>query len=89
MKAVHVETDLEMSEKAKTLSEMDFSVRPGEFQALMGENGAWKSTLSKVQAGIYPLDEVRIALDGAPFVPRFSIIRLLSGRWRASYRERV
>jgi ABC-type transport system involved in cytochrome bd biosynthesis fused ATPase/permease subunit len=38
----------------------------GEAHALLGENGAGKSTVVKLLAGVYPLDEGELLIDGAP-----------------------
>ncbi|GAN54876.1 multiple monosaccharide ABC transporter ATP-binding protein [Tanticharoenia sakaeratensis] len=38
----------------KALSDVTFSVKPGEIHAICGENGAGKSTLMKVLSGVYP-----------------------------------
>jgi D-xylose transport system ATP-binding protein len=43
---------------------IDFSVRPGEVVALVGDNGAGKSTMVKCIAGIYPIDSGTIRFDG-------------------------
>ncbi|MBE6014295.1 MAG: sugar ABC transporter ATP-binding protein [Lachnospiraceae bacterium] len=48
----------------KALSDVNFSLNPGEIHALMGENGAGKSTLIKVLTGVYSKDEGEIILDG-------------------------
>lgn len=52
----------------QALSNVDFSVRPGEVNALVGDNGAGKSTLIKGIAGIYPFDVGEIYFDGKPVV---------------------
>ena len=46
------------------LHDVNFSVRPGEVVALVGDNGAGKSTMVKCIAGIYPIDSGKIRFDG-------------------------
>lgn len=48
------------------LDHVDFFIRRGEVQVLMGENGAGKSTLIKILTGIYKQDEGTIRFDGQP-----------------------
>jgi ABC-type sugar transport system ATPase subunit len=45
------------------LNRLDFSVRRGEVHALIGENGAGKSTAIKLMTGVYSPDEGRIRVD--------------------------
>jgi len=51
------------------LSEASFSARAGEVHALLGENGAGKSTFIQILAGALHPDEGRIALSGAEYRP--------------------
>src|SRR5215217_7192647 len=46
------------------ISDGHFELRPGEVHALLGENGAGKSTMMKVLAGIYNKDAGRIVYKG-------------------------
>lgn len=48
---------------------LDFELAPGEIHALVGGNGAGKSTFSKIIAGLESRDGGEVLLDGAPFLP--------------------
>ena len=48
----------------RALDGVNLSVRKGTVHALMGENGAGKSTMMKCLFGIYKMDEGEILLDG-------------------------
>ena len=48
----------------KALSGVDFTLRKGEIHALIGENGACKSTLIKVLTGVYDFETGEIRVDG-------------------------
>jgi len=47
---------------------VSFPIRRGEVLALLGENGAGKSTIMKVLYGLYNADEGQILVDGEPKV---------------------
>ena len=49
----------------KALNNVQFDLRPGEIHALMGENGAGKSTFIKVIMGVHQAEEGEMYLDGA------------------------
>jgi ribose transport system ATP-binding protein len=49
---------------------IDFQIRPGEVHALLGENGAGKSTFCKVLSGIYQPTSGQIFFDGHPVTVR-------------------
>lgn len=48
----------------KALNNVQFQLRPGEVHALMGENGAGKSTFIKVITGVHKAEEGEMFLDG-------------------------
>lgn len=48
----------------KALDNVQFQLKRGEIHALMGENGAGKSTFIKIITGVHPQDEGEIYLDG-------------------------
>jgi len=47
------------------LEDVSIDLYPGEVHALVGENGAGKSTMVKIFAGVYPPDSGRLLIDGA------------------------
>ena len=52
------------------LSGASLEVTPGEVHALVGQNGAGKSTMIKILTGYVRRDEGEIVFDGAPFESR-------------------
>ena len=48
----------------KALSEVSLSLHPGQVTALVGENGAGKSTVVKILTGIYQPNAGHILVDG-------------------------
>jgi len=48
----------------QALDDVSFDLLPGEVEALVGENGAGKSTIVKILAGVHQPDSGTIALDG-------------------------
>ncbi|MHC5654991.1 sugar ABC transporter ATP-binding protein [Stappia sp. ICDLI1TA098] len=45
---------------------VDIGLRKGEIHAILGENGAGKSTVTKVMAGVHKLTSGQLLLDGKP-----------------------
>ncbi len=50
----------------RALDKVQFDLKPGEIHALMGENGAGKSTFIKVIMGVHQAEEGEMILDGKP-----------------------
>ena len=48
----------------RALQELSLHLDPGDFVTVIGGNGAGKSTLLNAIAGVWPVDEGRIVLDG-------------------------
>ena len=61
------------------LDNVSLFLRRGEVHALMGENGAGKSTIMKILAGIYQPDGGEILLDGQPYHAKAPIDALTKG----------
>ena len=64
------------------LSELSLTLNPGDFVTIIGGNGAGKSTMLNVVAGVYPTDEGEIFIDGVD-------VTLLPEHKRARYIGRV
>jgi ABC-type sugar transport system ATPase subunit len=50
----------------RVLDRVQLKVRPGEVHALMGENGAGKSTMMNILMGVHSADDGKIVLNGEP-----------------------
>ena len=50
--------------ETKALSGIDFSVKKGEFLAIVGPSGCGKSTLLNLIAGLLPFSEGRVTIEG-------------------------
>jgi ribose transport system ATP-binding protein len=61
------------------LRAVNLSIERGEVHILLGENGAGKSSLIKLLAGIYQPDEGEILLDGRPYLPRMPVDAFRAG----------
>lgn len=53
--------------KNKVLTGVDFELLPGEVHALMGENGAGKSTMMNVLTGLHKRDQGTIIINGEEY----------------------
>ena len=58
---------------------VDMTIEEGEIVALLGTNGAGKSTVLRVIAGLLPGGRGRIAFDGTDLVPRSAVERVKAG----------
>lgn len=54
----------------QALDRIDLDVRPGEVVALLGENGAGKSTIGNIIAGTFPSDTGHMTWQGRPYDPK-------------------
>jgi ribose transport system ATP-binding protein len=53
----------------RALEDVSFELRRGEVHALLGENGAGKSTMMKVLSGAVAPDSGRMSIEGRPYAP--------------------
>jgi ribose transport system ATP-binding protein len=61
------------------LRDVSLSLRRGEVHALLGENGAGKSTVVKILSGIVMPDSGRVEIEGAPFEPHSLMVARAAG----------
>ncbi len=48
----------------KALIDVSLHIKPGEFVTVIGGNGAGKSTILNAIAGLWPVDDGAVILDG-------------------------
>jgi ribose transport system ATP-binding protein len=53
----------------RALDDVTFELRRGEVHALLGENGAGKSTMMKILSGAVAPDAGRMFIEGQPYAP--------------------
>jgi len=61
---------LNKSYSVPVLTDFNFELRHGEVHALVGSNGAGKSTFARILCGLTPPNGGEIRLDGRPYAPR-------------------
>lgn len=69
----------EVGKKKMILQEVNMTVNPGEFVALVGGSGAGKSTLMKAMNGYEPANHGKILLDGEPLYEKLDLYRTQMG----------
>jgi ATP-binding cassette subfamily C protein len=52
-------------ERAPTLRNLSFELKPGQALGVIGQSGSGKSTLARVLTGVWPIQAGRVRLDGA------------------------
>lgn len=65
--------------KIHILNQVNLTVKPGEFVALVGGSGAGKSTLMKALSGFFPADQGQVLLNGDNLYANFAAYRSLLG----------
>ncbi len=63
----------------RALDQVDFELRSGEVHALLGENGAGKSTMVKVLSGAIEPDSGVMSIEGTPYAPAGPLDGRLAG----------
>jgi ribose transport system ATP-binding protein len=63
-------TGLQKSYNVPVLTDFDFELRAGEVHALIGSNGAGKSTFARILCGLTPASSGQLVFAGKPYAPR-------------------
>lgn len=64
MSQIHKTFNVGTINEKKALTNVNLHLRPGDFVTVIGGNGAGKSTLLNSLAGVYPIDQGSIQIDG-------------------------
>lgn len=83
--------------RTPTLRELSLTIESGETVALVGDNGAGKTTLARLIAGLYPLQQGALLIDGtdvrglelATWQRRIACVFQQFGRYQASAADNI
>ena len=63
-------SDLHKSYSVPVLTDFNFELKAGEVHALIGSNGAGKSTFARILCGLTPPNTGQLCVQGQPYAPR-------------------
>ena len=72
--------------ETRAVDGVSITLEPGRVHALVGENGAGKSTTLRMLAGVERPDQGEMSLDGAPYAP-LNAVKPLAVAWRSSFKR--
>ncbi len=75
--------------KVRALSDVDIYVGPCEVLALLGDNGAGKSTMIKVMSGVHGVDSGEIAVHGQSVTANWSVAAARAAGIETVYQDRA
>jgi simple sugar transport system ATP-binding protein len=75
--------------KVRALSDVTIHVGPTEVLALLGDNGAGKSTMIKVMSGVHGVDTGEIVVHGKPVTHNWSVAAARTAGIETVYQDRA
>ena len=72
LKMLHIEKSFNIGtiNEKKVLNDLNLTINDGDFITVIGGNGAGKSTMLNSIAGVFPIDEGKIVIDGEDITKR-------------------
>src|SRR5512133_264328 len=75
--------------KVRALNDVSIQVGPSEVVALLGDNGAGKSTMIKVMSGVHGVDSGEIVVHGKPVTATWSVSAARAAGIETVYQDRA